>query len=40
MNKISKKQKTKVLIVRIACFALAALMILGTAYLAISSFMI
>ena len=29
-------QKTKKLIVRIACLALAALMVLGTVYLAIS----
>ena len=38
MEKMSKKQKTKVLIVRIACLVLAALMVFGTVYLAISSF--
>lgn len=34
---MSKRQKRKLLIVRIACLALAALMVLGTAYLALSS---
>lgn len=36
MEKMSKSQKRKVLIVRIVCFALAALMVLGSAYLALS----
>ena len=39
MEKMTKKQKTRKLIVRIVCFALAALMVFGTAYLALSSFM-
>ena len=39
MENMSKKQKRKVLIVRIACLVLAGLMVFGTAYLAISSMM-
>ena len=38
MNEPSKRQKTKILIVRIACLILAGLMVFGTAYLALSSF--
>lgn len=39
MDNMSKRQKRKVLIVRIACLVLAALMVFGTVYLAISSMM-
>ena len=37
-NKISKKEMRKVLITRIVCIALVALMVLGVAYYAFISF--
>ena len=36
MNKMSKREKRKKLIVRITCLVLAGLMFLGTAYAALS----
>jgi len=36
MNKISKRERKKQLIVRVTCLVLAGLMFLGTAYVALS----